>query len=315
MNAFCTIVTGNYAAYAAALHESLVNNSSTGHADIFVLISSEKSAVKEVLPQRAGLHYMFLNELCESGPGKRLRDKYEASDINAFRWSMKGVLLKHLLNVKGVEKAIFLDGDIFFFSGYDFLFTQLERARVLLSPHWRSRDPLKDPMNFQQMLNRGIYNAGFIAVNRSANPILDWWLELCIFKCEIDPRNGYYGDQSYLNLFHVYFDGVENLSHKGCNIANWNRIECERVKREDGEVWINNEFPVVFVHFTANTMRTILKGRDALLMPYLKLYSETLKKYAPETDLIEKFRPQPRQKKTFLDVLKGVVRRLTSPSN
>ena len=151
---------------------------------------------------------------------------------------------------------------------------------MLLTPHWRASDPLVDPANFQELFNRGIYNAGFIAANKEAVPILEWWGKLCEYKCDFAPQLGFHADQTYLNLFPIYFSGVEILKHKGCNVANWNIVECKRVVSLDGTVLICNEFPIVFIHFTRSTINGILRGSDRILMPYLKQYSLILKKYS-----------------------------------
>lgn len=310
-NAFCTTVTPNYAPYACALHESLENNSGGRQVHMFVFISSYKSLVEEHLPGKVGLHYLFMDDLCEDGYGKILKDKYEKVDVNAFRWSMKAVLIKHLLDNMDVDKAICLDGDIFFYSDFQFLFDKLDNAKVLLSPHWRSKDPFKDAFNFRQLLNRGIYNAGFVAVNKGADAILDWWLNMCLYTCTIEPENGFYGDQTYLNLFPVYFEGIEVLRHRGCNVANWNKIECRRVLRFDNSVWINDEYPIVFIHFTANTIRGILEGNDSLLLPNLELYAGTLKKYAPALDIKSIYKRKSERSTPVRTTIKKILRKFS----
>jgi hypothetical protein len=288
LNTFCTIITPDYLAYAFALYESLKANSKT-QVRMCVLISNSKTDSNISLPKVEGIKYLFIEDLCEEGVGKAIKDKYFLSDIHAFRWSMKSVLINYLLQIEKYEKVIFLDGDIFIFSDYQFLFDKLNHARVLLTPHWRSFDPKFDKFNFRLMFNNGIYNAGFIAVNRNATPVMDWWGNSCVFSCVKEPTNGLFADQTYLNLFNVIFEGIEIVRHKGCNVANWNQIECKRVRRSDGQVWINDEYPVVFIHFTESTIKGILNGKDRHLLPYLELYAQTLKKYDSNLDILRKY--------------------------
>ena len=279
MNTFCTIVTPNYLAYILALFESLKEHG-LDSVKMYALISTTKSEKENIaFPEVEGVEYLFIDDLCNEGAGRMIKDKYLESDVHAFRWSMKPVLLNYLLKDEECEKVIYVDGDIFFFSNYQFLFDKLNDARAILTPHWRSFDPHKDLTNFELMFNSGIYNAGFIAVNKKAIEIMEWWAMACVFRCVKDPSRGFFADQTYLNLLNVIFEGVELLRHRGCNLADWNQLECRRTKRPDGSVCINNEYPVVFIHFTFSTMLAILENRDPLLLPHLKRYFQSVKNY------------------------------------
>jgi hypothetical protein len=297
LNAVCTIVTPNYVPFAAALHESL-NRNIAGGQPLHVFVSTTKAEAGVNLPEIEGLRYLFLEDLCSNGNGLALKEKYLQSDVNAFRWAMKSVLLKYLLTEENYDKALFLDGDLFFYANYQLIWDSLDRSTVVITPHWRSRNPTIDPQNFSQLMNKGIYNAGFIGVNKNSIAFLDWWFSLCLYKCALEPDKGYYGDQAYFNLFHVYFEGVEAIRHRGYNVANWNRIECERVLQNDGQVLINGKYPIVFIHFTANTMRGILTGKDPLLRPHLELYASALRKFSPEINIIEKYSRKEGKKET-----------------
>lgn len=277
-NAVCTIVTVNYVPYALALYESITSRT-VGSVDMWIFVSVPKANVSAGLPDLPGVFYLFVDDLCETGQGMQLKFKYIEKDVNAFRWSMKGVLLTHLLAVEGYEEVIFLDGDLFFFADVQFLFDRLKDSRVLLTPHWRSVDPGVDESNFLQLFNRGVFNAGFVGVNAAGIDVLRWWADMCIYKCEFVPESGFYADQTYLNLMPVYFEGVEVLRHKGCNVAAWNRVECERSRGSDGEVLIAGEYPIIFLHFTRSIIRDILNGKERMLEPHLEEYARIVLKY------------------------------------
>jgi hypothetical protein len=98
---------------------------------------------------------------------------------------------------------------------------------------------------------------------------------------------GLHDDQKYLDIFHSVFENIGVVRHKGCNVSNWNRIECLRTKHPNGEVLINNTFPIVFIHFTEGTILDISVGNDDLLIPHLKEYNETLINLGFELDLFE----------------------------
>lgn len=276
-SAVCTVVTVNYVPYALALYESIRSRTASS-VDMWIFVSVPRAQASE-LPELPGVFYVFVDDLCGTGQGMELKSKYLEKNINAFRWSMKGVLLTHLLTIEEYERAIFLDGDLFFFADVQLLFDKLVDSRVLLTPHWRSVDPMVDESNFLLLFNQGIFNAGFIGVNTAALGILRWWVNLCIYKCEFAPESGLYADQTYLNLMPVYFEGVEVLKHKGCNVAAWNRVQCERSANSDGEVLIAGEFPIVFIHFTHSMIRNILRGKDRMLATHLEEYASVVLKY------------------------------------
>ncbi|HKR07038.1 MAG TPA: hypothetical protein VJY62_20540 [Bacteroidia bacterium] len=292
-NTFCTIITADYFSYASVLYESLKSNCDD-KVVLYVFISSPREDVNNIAKNSEGIKYLFVDDLCISGIGKKIKDKYLLVYIDGFRWSMKPVLINYLIQHRGYEKVIYVDWDIFFFSKYKFLFDMLDNANVLLTPHWRSSDPYVDPSNFQELYNRGLYNAGFVAANRDAVLVMDWWAKACEYVCVKEPSKGYFVDQTHLNLFHIMFEGIKVVRHRGCNVAKWNQFECKRIKKDNGEVLINGEYPIVFIHFTPSTIRGILNGTDKLLFPYLKQYADTIKKYLPGIDIIDKYKtPSP----------------------
>jgi hypothetical protein len=87
---------------------------------------------------------------------------------------------------------------------------------------------------------------------------------------------GFYVDQKYLDFLPVYFDGVEVLKHKGCNVAEWNVDHLPRVPLED-QAFVEN-WPVVFIHFTDLTIRGVEQGKDAVLLPCLETYRNFLQR-------------------------------------
>jgi lipopolysaccharide biosynthesis glycosyltransferase len=287
MRACCTIITSDYIHYAQALHKSLQQNTKSD-LTFYVLIADSRDNV--ILPANLdqGIKILFVEDVCNTDIGKALKVKYYIGFINYFRWSIKSVLLSELIN-RGYEKVLFLDGDLFFFNEIDFLFELLDETRFLLTPHWRTSDPYKDAVNFQLLFNSGLFNAGFIGVNKDAVEILNWLSEVCLFKCEINSAIGNFGDQTYLNLIPVKFEGVEIIRNQGCNIANWNLIECKRISQPDGSVLINNKYPVTFIHFTESTITGILNDEDKELLPYLLKYKEDLQIFKPDFDIINKY--------------------------
>ncbi len=290
MNTFCTIITGNYYAYALALFDSL-KQTSTSSVQLAVFISDtsvDKSFFKDLEKENQGLSFYFPDEI-NSDKHEALKNKYQTTYMSGYRWSLKPLFINHLIINNNFEKVIFLDGDLFFYNSPDFIFDLLDQYRVLLTPHWRCADnPEEDIVNFNLNFQGGIYNAGFIAVSKNATEIMDFWTNLCLTECKIDFEQGMYADQKYLDILHSRFEGVGVLRHRGCNVATWNFVDNKRSLNENGEVLINNNYPIVFIHFTSGTMKGIINGTDALLLHHFIAYSNAVNKYNPNINLIEK---------------------------
>jgi lipopolysaccharide biosynthesis glycosyltransferase len=279
LNTYCTIITGNYYAYALSLLESLKTHCKQT-VTLHVFVSDEsigKDFLRELRAQHKGLFFTFKDEV-NTEMAIKLDQKYHSTYMDAYRWSMKPVFMNYLLQEKGYEKVIYLDCDLFFYSNPDFIFDLLEQDRVLLSPHWRCADnPQEDWTNFYLNFQGGIYNGGFVGINSKGNEVMNYWANLCLTLCVKDFEKGMYVDQKYLDILHSRFDGVGVLRHRGCNVATWNLADNKRSLNVSGEVMINEIYPIVFIHFTKGTMRGIINGADALLLPHFQKTTNALR--------------------------------------
>ncbi|MDR5589699.1 hypothetical protein [Christiangramia sp. SM2212] len=292
---FCTIITANYAHYALALHDSLIQFNRDIEFSVFISQGNLSETIESELVKRPNIKTYYFDDLAVNSLVKDLKGKYYHEYHDAYRWGMKPLFLEFLL--KTYDKVIYLDSDLYFFNDYEFLFDNLEKANVLLTPHWRSANPDKEYSNFVHNFRDGLYNAGFIGASRGAEKALEWWAKMVLFKCEVNRKDGYYVDQRYLDLMPVIFEDVEVLKHKGCNVANWNQVICERTPGKDGEVLINHQFPIVFIHFTNTMLTGIFYENDKLLKPYLEKYRDQLLKYS-DIDIIEDYYEKGRFKKS-----------------
>jgi len=283
-----TIITNNYGHYALALHDSLLINEPDIHFCVFVSNGELPDVISEQLHARKRTLIFTENDFTEDDLASRLKNKYFKSYHDAYRWGMKPIVLNKLLKL-GFEKAIYVDSDIYFFSDYRFLFERLNFCNVLLSPHWRSSCPSEDLANFKLNFLDGIYNGGFIGVSQGGEKALIYWAKLCLFDCKVDRANGFYVDQGYLDILPTRFENVRHIKHKGCNVANWNQVDCKRVLQADGSVLINNEKPIVFIHFTNSMFKGIfVNENDAVLLKYCEKYRDNILKYS-SIDVIENF--------------------------
>lgn len=299
---FCTIITRNYLPYAKALLLSL--RKFNANIELVVLISDFKELDQANLP--AGLKIIFYNELSSSGVGAEILTKYHQQEHDAYRWSMKPVLIDYLL--QRYQKVIYTDSDIHFFSDYDFLIRLLDEHDVIVSPHFRSSNPHIESKNFFLQYYAGLYNGGFVASSKGGQQAMRWWAEACSFVCKKDATLGQFDDQTHLNLIPVFFDKVNILKHRGCNVANWNQVECKR-QLVDNKLVINDGVPIVFIHFTASTIRGILNGSDRLLLPFLAIYDERLRENGLEKSIMD-IRNEVPDSTFFKRILKKAKKRL-----
>ena len=269
---YCSIITSNYFFYAKALYDSLEKNCKNFSFNLLVVDNNEQ------LSSYKGIQIINLLSIKNALPDDYEKiEKYENDKESTLRWALKPILLKYLVSKCSYNKAIFLDPDLFFYENSNFLFDLLDNNDVLITPHWRSKSPFKDRANFNLLFSEGLYNAGFFGCNSNSTDILDWWLKMCSYQMK--KSEGFYVDQGFLNLFPIYYsDRVKIITHKGCNISNWNRIECQRTL-DKNELLINGKFPIVFIHFTNATINNIYKGSDKILKPFLELYAKSLKKH------------------------------------
>ncbi|MFI1745809.1 hypothetical protein [Thalassobellus sediminis] len=290
MESFCTIITSNYFFYVKAICDSF--NSFDLKVKLQVLIVDDFEGDFSY----DGVEVHVINDLKVSFKNDyNLIKHYEDDKASNLRWALKPLFLKYLLLEKRFEKVIFVDPDLYFYNSPLFLFDYLNNSDVIITPHWRSKDPIKDVSNFNSLFTGGLFNAGFFGCNSNSTNVLDWWLSVCAYKMK--KKDGFYVDQAYLNLMPIYFPSqVKILEHKGCNVSNWNMIECKRTSAGD-TVLINSEYPIVFIHYTNATINIIANGNDYLLKPFLKQYHDSLLKHN-ETFLFNKTMSLPQKKKS-----------------
>jgi SAM-dependent methyltransferase len=267
----------DYIHYALTLNESLLSQNPNVH--FKVLISDTKSDLSAVTAYYPNIEFYFVDQLCEDGIAKVIYEKYAATEMDCFRWSIKPVFICFLLD-QNYEQVFYLDCDLHFFASFDFLSNDLDGNGVLLTPHWRSSSPQKDKVNFSILQTSGLFNAGFVGVSKHGRPAMEWWASACVYKCKKAPSEGLFVDQAYLDLLPVYFDNIRIERHRGCNIASWNQIECERIPYGNGEVGIKGGYEIVFIHFTKSTIDAIKFGKDFLLRSYLDKYQKALGSYS-----------------------------------
>lgn len=210
-------------------------------------------------------------------------------DVFELNCALKVFFAVHALKKYRASKIIFLDSDMLVFHSLQFIEAELERRSILLTPHILSPYKKDGKRPFErEMLKNGVFNAGFFAVkdNVEGKNFLNWWMERMTDQCYVNPKEGLFVDQKWLNLAPVFFKDVAVLRHPGCNTAYWNLHERKIVKKGD-EYYVNDE-PLIFFHFSGYSMdspgeisrhqdRVLMKDNEALKALF-GLYNNTLQK-------------------------------------
>ena len=274
---FFTIGTASHLLYARALALSIRQ---FGAYDFHVLLSDRETAPEDSQADE-GVRLWGAGDVQRAGFGRATAERHPDRRSDAFRWSMKPVMLDFFLTDQRYDAACYVDWDLHFFADPAFLLDQLAQCGVMLSPHNRSTLPSDDAVAFELNFRDGIFNGGFVGGTPRGLEAIRWWATACRYKCEVDCEHGLYVDQKYLDLLHSRFEGVDVIRHKGCNVAEWNRVDCRRVRLDDGQVVINGDEPIVFIHFDALTVRDILSGKEPLLEEHLRTRQAMIKRCDP----------------------------------
>jgi len=265
---FCTIITANYYPKAVALYRSI--KAFNPDIELQILIVDDKPIAETF--RAAGIRTIPVKRLADYSLVNDLYEKYAHVEMDYFRWSMKSIFMCYLLET-GFDKVLYIDCDMFFFNDYNFLFSELDNSTILLTPNWINSDPLIDKDSFFSLFTSGFFSAGFIGANKNGLPALKWWAQACHFMMGEHIQLGIRDDQKYLDILPIKFESTKIIRHRGCNIGAWNYEECRR-ESVNGNVLINGEFPIIFVHFDEMMVQGILRGHDKLLLPYLQQYQK-----------------------------------------
>ncbi|MBC7873210.1 MAG: hypothetical protein H7Y01_04395 [Ferruginibacter sp.] len=268
MQTVCTIITAGYLPLAKVLHASLQKQLPGTSLQVLVVEENNFLSTGDLI-----IHSVAA--LADSPYYKGIQKKYGHTNADYFRWALKPVFMGYLLE-KGFTKVLFADPDLYFVGNFEFLFSELDKKNVLLTPHWATIDPLENEDSLLAVLKGGLYNAGFVGVSKNGADAMNWWAGLCHYKTEDLTGLGLFVDQKYLDILPVQFENVEVIKHRGCNLASWN-IDTSRREIINGQLMINKTFEPVFIHFAKDTITNILNKNDALLRPWLDEYIAALK--------------------------------------
>ncbi|MFZ5969482.1 MAG: hypothetical protein ACOYVK_20165 [Bacillota bacterium] len=178
---------------------------------------------------------------------------------NEYCWTLKPIFLEYLFNhYPNIARITYVDSDIYFFDDPTVIFKHQSASNVLLSKHDF------DHGNVEAEGACGKYNSGFISFKRSkaAQDCLAWWKDRCIEWCYDRSEPDRFGDQKYVEFFPRMFEGVDEISTPGVNIATWNHSKYQ-FKMKENNVYINDDRLICY-HYCG--FRIINKNEFALII-------------------------------------------------
>jgi glycosyltransferase involved in cell wall biosynthesis/SAM-dependent methyltransferase len=239
----CTIIAKNYAAHARVLAESFRARHPDGTCTVLVIDGYEGF----LDPAEEPFELLGIDEIGLPDP-QRMAASYDVTELST---AVKPWLLRTLLARDGVETITYLDPDIWIADSIEQVAVLARQHSVVLTPHFTTplpRDGLKPAE--EDILIAGTYNLGFIALGsgRTADELLDWWSERLERHCVVDPANGLFVDQRWIDLAPGIWSGIHILRDSGYNVAYWNLARRQLERGEDG-IRVDGE-PLRFFHFS-----------------------------------------------------------------
>lgn len=249
--AVCTIVASNYLARALVLHDSL--KVQHPEADFWLLLIDD--APLGPLSRRAvecrAIHVVRVGEI--GLPPEEIANFRMAYDLTEISTAFKPWMMETVMRLSGLH-VFYLDPDIEFFAPMTNLITALETHELVLTPHVlrpMQRDSCQPAES--DIMGSGIYNLGFLGMNRSAVRMIDWWKERLKRECYSAPAEQRFTDQRWIDFAPSLFDCFISKDET-FNVAYWN-ADNRPVVLKDGQYSVRGR-PLSFFHFSGLNEKT-----------------------------------------------------------
>ena len=307
MKLIYTVCTANYLYQALTLGESL--QKTNPDYELIIGLADELPVIDFEIPYQLisikDLNFPHLEEY---------HQKYSTLELAC---ACKPIFALHILEkYPDIETLIYCDTDIYFYNRLVQIEEYLQEKDIILTPHITQEIQLTEKWNEKEILNAGLYNAGFIAVKRSENTFrfLNWWKSHLKDYGFYDFCQGMGVDQLCLNFVPIFFENVLIDYNPTHNMAYWNLRE-RALTFENNQYIVNHKFPLIYFHFSGYNPENqkvlsrhidLKKSKDntvlnAILAEYhhalLKNHYDLLKNFVPKFGV---YTPPPKTKNTIV---------------
>jgi hypothetical protein len=268
--ALFTIVSKNYIGLAGVLEASV--KAHTPGCDFFIVVADEWDQNQQ-MPQLPA-NVLIAREVLDIDAALWERLSFQYSLVE-FCTAIKASAFRFFFEQKDYEKVIYLDPDIFAYSGLQPVFDRLANRSILVTPHiMRMQTKFTGDYPDYLFLVNGMFNLGFLALKNieASAAMLRWWERRLFDECYFDNDRGLATDQKWMNFLPCFFESseLEVVREPGWNMAPWNFYEREIVLQPQGFGVTNrlNEkdaapTPLLFIHFSGYDYRGFVEGRVA----------------------------------------------------
>jgi hypothetical protein len=264
-----TICAKNYIGLAQVLERSIIRYNDDIDFFIFVaddFLPSEKKGI--LLPAN-----LLIAKYCLNISEEKWHEMSFKYDLTEFCTSIKPFCFKHLFETKGYEQSVYLDPDILVFNSMEYIFQELNRFSIILTPHVvKIEEKYSGDLKENGFLSTGVFNLGFLALKRDENSLkmLNWWANRLEDFCYRDVIDNYFTDQKWIDFLPCFFSSEVLLisHHLGLNLAPWNFYERTLVKVSDQyfvhartDKLDNQNYPLIFAHFSGFDYSMLIGGK------------------------------------------------------
>ena len=237
-----TIIARNYLAQAVILEESFLRCNPLSHFHTLIVDGTETDRTTSGLKGK-----VLLPSDLDIDPD--IRDRMATIyDVMEYSTALKPKALEFMLNAYN-GATLYIDPDIQVFENLDSIFSELHHTPIVLTPHALAPLPRDGEETSEQTIRQaGIFNLGFIGVNKNAGSFLTWWHERLITDGISDIANALFTDQRWIDFVPSLFH-FKTLTDPGLNVAYWNLHERTLTFNNDGKILVNGS-ALKFFHFS-----------------------------------------------------------------
>lgn len=229
--AFCTVSSHTYVARTLALYSSIRRFLS----DFHLWICCADDTAYAIL-SRFGLENATLLQVKEVETPEIAQTRPSKTETE-YCWTLKPALCSYVLEHFNVNRLLYCDSDICFFSHPQPIYELWHNHATLLNRQL-------GPPALENA--HGMYQAGMIGFSKSAESleILHWWQRKCTDWCYDDHSDpSCWGDQKYLQQIPDLFTSIRVNDQYGLVAAPWNIVNVRglKVSRSGSDIYLGNE--------------------------------------------------------------------------